>query len=147
MRSTILALLFSFTTMTAAQAESPTVDGAWVLSEKWRDFMGLALVIESNTFKYWFKSDVELSEEPIYPITGKVEYHGDTIRLVADKNEVLLYAKNWHLVVHKEEICLLGESHLQDYKSGKRFPVDRLLHKIDDFDEDKPVMNRKVKRE
>ena len=36
--------------------------------------MGIALVIKSNEFKYWFYSDVRGPREPKYPITGKVEF-------------------------------------------------------------------------
>jgi hypothetical protein len=147
MRSFILALSVLCASVIGARAEAPTLDGAWVLSEKWNGYMGIALVIKSNEFRYWFYSDVQLPKEPTYPITGKVELDGDTIRLLPSITDAHLYHTNWHLVVHKGEICLLAESHLRDYRSGKPFPDDRLLYKIDDFDEKKPVMNRRRKRE
>src|SRR5262245_53469412 len=37
--------------------DSAYFDGAWVLSDKWWGYMGIALVIKGNEFKYWFYSD------------------------------------------------------------------------------------------
>lgn len=147
MRTLILALSILYASAIGAQSQTPTLDGAWVLSEKWTGYMGIALVIKSNEFRYWFYSDVQLPKEPRYPIMGKVELDGDKIRLLPTVTDAHLYHTNWHFVVHKGEICLLAESHLRDYRSGKPFPDDRLLHKIDYFDDKKPVMNQRWKRE
>jgi hypothetical protein len=147
MRILLIALSILCAAATCVRAEPPTIDGAWVLSEKWTGYMGIALVIKENEFKYWFYSDFRSSTEPRYPITGKIESDGDSIRLVPSVRDAHLYDTAWHFVVHKGEISLLAESHFREYRSGKRFPDDRLLHRIDDFDEKKPVMNRRLKRE
>ena len=148
MRALFLTFSIFYASLVGTRSEIPTLDGAWVLSEKWTGFMGIALVIKSNEFRFWAYSDYQPEKQPRYPITGKVESDGDTIRLYqASADARYLYHTNWHLVVHKGEICLLAESHLQDYRSGKPFADDRLLYKVDDFDEKKPVMNRRRKRE
>lgn len=147
MRSLILALTIFLASSGPLRSEPPTLDGAWVLSEKWIGYMGVALVIKSNEFKYWFYSDVQSPKKPNYPMTGKIALDGDRIALLPNNADGHLYDTNWHLVVHKGEICLLAGIHLQEYKKGKPFPVDRLLHKTNGFDEKKPVMNRRWKRE
>lgn len=147
MRSIILTFLILLATIVGARSAPPTIDGAWVLSDKWTGFMGIALVIKSNEFKYWFYSDMKGPREPKYPITGKVEFDGDIIRLRPD-SDTHLYDTNWNLVVFKGEICLLASFHMRPpWRDDKKFPEDRLLHKLDDFDEKKPVMNRPRKRE
>ncbi len=146
MRSLILTLCILATTVVGARSAPATIDGAWVLSDKWTGFMGIALVFKSNEFRYWFYSDVRGPREPKYPITGKVEFDGDTIRL-RPSGDAHLYDTNWHLVVFQGEICLLADLHMRRYLDSQKLEDDRLLHKLDAFDEKKPVMNRPRKRE
>jgi hypothetical protein len=143
MHTFILTPLVFCASTIGARSNTPTIDGAWVLSEKWTGYMGIALVIKSNQFRYWFYSDAKDSKVSTYPITGKVEFDGDRIRLLPSATDARLYHTNWHFVVFKWDICLLAESHLKDYRNGKPFPENRLLYKIENFDEKKPVMNRK----
>lgn len=107
--------------------------------------MGIALVIDGDDFEYWFYSDVKSSDDPVYPIRGKVRYYGDYIRLLVD-DDTRLYSTKWRPVVHKGEICLLADEHLQKYQQTKKFPADRLLHKLADFDKQHPQMNRPMPR-
>ncbi len=147
MRSIILTFFILLATIAGARSAPLTIDGAWVLSDKWTGYMGIALVIKSNEFKYWFYSDVKGPSEPKYPITGKVEFDANTIRLRPD-GDARLYDTNWNVVVFKGEICLLASFHMSPpWRDEKKFPEDRLLHKLDAFDEKKPVMNRPRKRE
>lgn len=108
--------------------------------------MGIAVVINSNEFKYWFYSDCCGGEEVPYPIRGKVEFAADMIHL-RPNGDAHLYDTKWHLVVFQGEICLLADIHMQRYRDGHKLEDDRLLHKLDAFDEKKPVMNRPRKRE
>jgi len=147
MRTLFLTFSILCASVIGARSEAPKLDGAWVLSEEWAGSMGLALVVKSNEFRYWFYSDVIGPHEPAYPISGKVAFDGDLIRLLPSIANADLYAKNWHLVAYKGEICLLAESDLQGYKSGNPFPYSRLLFKIDNFDEKKPVLNKRRKRD
>src|SRR4030095_12469104 len=107
MHSIILIFFILLATIVGARSAPPTIDGAWVLSDKWTGFMGIALVIKSNEFKYWLYSDVSGQREPKYPITGKVEFDADIIRLRPGV-DAHLYDTNWHLFVFKGEICLLA---------------------------------------
>jgi hypothetical protein len=141
MRIFILTLVIFAATVFAVRPPPPTIDGAWVLSDKWTGYMGIALTIRSNEFKYWFYSDVKLPTEPEYPITGNVEFDADIIRL-RPEGDKRLYDTNWHLVVFEGEICLLAGRHMQRHREGQKFADDRLLHKLAEFDEEKPVMNR-----
>ena len=70
MRSFIPTLSIVAATILGARSAPSTIDGAWVLSDKWTGFMGIALVIKGNEFRYWFYSDVSVPREPKYPITG-----------------------------------------------------------------------------
>jgi hypothetical protein len=146
MRSLILTLVIFTAMALGARSAPPTLDGAWVLSDKWTGYMGIALVIKSNEFKYWFYSDFKGPKEPTYPITGKLEIDADTIRL-HPKGDAHLYDTSWHLVVFKGEICLLAERHMRSYRDGGKFADDRLLHKLDAFDEKNSIMNRPRKRD
>jgi hypothetical protein len=82
----------------ASTALAGEFDGAWVLSGQWTGYMGLALKIRGDHYKYWFSSDVapvaaELTDEnghilsshtekpPRYPLTGRVFIRGDTLEL------------------------------------------------------------------
>jgi hypothetical protein len=143
-----LFLTFCILTATTVEARSapPTINGAWVLSDKWTGYMGIALVIESDKFKYWFYSDVGGARAPKYPITGTIEFDGDIIRLRPD-SQANLYDTKWHMVVFQGEICLLADLHMTRYRANRRLEDDRLLHKLDDFDEKKPIMNRPRKRD
>lgn len=115
-------------------------DEAWVLSEAWTGFMGIAIVFKDNEFKYWFYSDVIGPNEPTYPLTGKVEREGDTIILIPD-SDADFYDTKWHVVDFQGEICLLADFHMQEYRESSKLPEDRLLHKLDSFDEKHPVKN------
>jgi hypothetical protein len=145
MRAFVLTLTMFLITALAGRPSPPTINGAWVLSEKWTGFMGVALVIQGNEFKYWFYSDVKIPNPPAYPITGKVEFDAGVVRL-HPHDDRRLYDTSWHLVVFQGEICLLADRHLQAYRAGEKFADDRLLHKIAEFDEKKPVMNRPLRR-
>jgi hypothetical protein len=123
------------------KTSAPTINGAWVLSEQWTGYMGIALVFKDDDFEYWFYSDVKGPDDPVYPIRGKVRYYGDYIRLLIEDDK-RLYSTKWRLVVHQGEICLLSDEHLQEYQRSKKFPSDRLLHKLADFDRENPQMNR-----
>jgi hypothetical protein len=146
MRTLILILFILATSIAGARSAPPTIDGAWVLSDKWTGFMGIALVIRSNEFRYWFYSDVPILPEPKYPVTGKVEFDGDVIRL-RPNGDAHLYDTNWHLFVFQGEICLLADLHMRRYRDTQKVEDDRLLHKLDAFDEKKPVMNRPRRRD
>eukprot|EP00456_Euglypha_rotunda_P036677 TRINITY_DN2816_c0_g2_i3.p2 TRINITY_DN2816_c0_g2~~TRINITY_DN2816_c0_g2_i3.p2 ORF type:complete len:147 (-),score=31.88 TRINITY_DN2816_c0_g2_i3:453-893(-) len=141
MRTLFLTVAILAVPYIEAHSAPPTINGAWVLSDKWTGFMGIALVIKDKEFQYWFYSDVRLPNEPKFPITGKVEYDGDIIRLRPD-GDARVYDKEWHMVVFQGEICLLGERHMATYRTSRKLPDDRLLHKLDEFDEKKPVMNQ-----
>jgi hypothetical protein len=146
MRTSFLTLFFLCVGVLAARSAPPMVDGAWVLSDKWRGYMGLALVINGDEFRYWFMSDFKSEDEPTYPITGKVEFVGGVIRLHSI-GDARLYDTDWHLVVLQGEICLLADTHMRAIRDGQRFPDDRLLHKVEHFDENSPTMNRPKNKE
>ncbi len=143
MKLIFVTLLLALCSVDSSRADQ--IDGAWVLSEKWTGYMGIALVIHGDQFKYWFYSDVRLSDEPHYPIEGKVLYQGDTLRLQPSQ-EAHLYDTEWHLVIWKGEICLLAEKHYKKFQEDKKLPDDRLLFKMQNFDEKNPTENRPGKR-
>ena len=131
--------------MPGSRAATPQIEGAWVLSDKWTGLMGVALVIKSNDFKYWFYSDVKGLGEPKYPITGNVEFNGDAIRLRSTQ-DARFYDSVWHVVSFKGEVCLLADKDMQTFRDTRKLPDDRLLYKLETFDEKKPVLNRPRKR-
>jgi hypothetical protein len=97
MRATLAIAAFFI----ASTAVASDFDGAWVLSGKWTGYMGLALKIRGDHYKYWFSSDVMpmestlevtmpdghverhtyTEERPKYPLTGHIVTRGDTIEL------------------------------------------------------------------
>ena len=80
MRALFLTFSIFYASLVGTRSEIPTLDGAWVLSEKWTGFMGIALVIKSNEFRFWAYSDYQPEKQPRYPIIGKVESDGDKPR-------------------------------------------------------------------
>ncbi len=123
------------------------LDGYWLLSGKWMGYMGIALKIEKDRFQYWFYSDAKLEHEPSYPISGQVEIKKNVIYLKSQQNEHL-YSETWHLVVYKNQICLLADRHYQEYINTDKLDDSRLLFKVsekDILDKKKPQMNAPVR--
>jgi len=139
-RSTLLALLLVLLSLTALGKTK--IDGAWVLSEKWEGYMGIALVIHDESFKYWFYSDVVVpGDETRYPIAGRVEEKDGEIRLKA-KADARLYDTMWRQVQWQGELCLLSQKDFESYVKSGVMPVSRLLYRVQKFDEAHPIMNR-----
>jgi hypothetical protein len=124
----------------SAASDAPSLDGAWALSEKWTGYMGIALVIKGDTFKYWFYSDAKTGNEPKYPITGKAEIKKGVIHLTPTDPKLRLYSSAWQSVVYKGQTCLIAESDLKKFR--EKHEDDRLLYKLDAFDEAAPQCNR-----
>jgi hypothetical protein len=121
------------------------LDGYWLLSGKWMGYMGIALKIDQNRFEYWFYSDFKSGDEPTYPISGEVEVQKDAIHL---KGQGHLYSDTWRLIVYKNQICLLADSHYQDYLKTDKLDDSRLLLKVserDILDKKRPQMNAPIR--
>ena len=109
--------------------------------------MGVALKIEKNRFNYWFYSDVKSAHEPTYPLSGEVEIKKNTVHLKRRGPEHL-YSEKWHLVIYKNQICLLADSHYQDYMKTEKLDDSRLLYKVredDILNKKKPQMNAPIR--
>ena len=133
MRAT-LAIAAVLIASTAAASE---FDGAWVLSGKWTGYMGVALKIRADRYKYWFYSDA--GDDSIrYPLAGRLKVHGDVIELLGAGR---YYDRKWHRIIYRGVPCLLPEQHYREWKSGKGFAADRLLFQLPSFDEKHPQMN------
>jgi len=133
-----LALFLSCTKLLSA-----TLDGAWVLSEKWEGFMGLALVVDGERYTYWFSSDVSSGKEQRYPLSGRVVTASGNVHLIPDSSSTgHLYDTTFHPVVYRGEICLLAASHYARMLETGEIPSDRLLHQLSDFDVNHPPLNR-----
>jgi hypothetical protein len=151
MRSTFaIAALFIATTGAASE-----FDGAWVLSGKWTGYMGLALKIRGDRYKYWFSSDVapvtaqvidekghvlssHTEKPPRYPLTGRAAIRGDVVEL---RGEGDYYDRKWHRIVYRGIPCLLADEHYREWQHDGRLPDDRLLFRIPRFDEKHPQLN------
>jgi hypothetical protein len=131
------------------------LDGAWVLSGKWTGYMGLALKIRGDHYKYWFSSDVvterprfknertgkitTYTEPPLtYPMTGRLVVTGDLIQLRGPGD---YYDRKWRRITYRGITCLLAEQHYQEWKKTGQLADDRLLFKLTNFNEKKPVLN------
>ena len=147
-----IAIIASFVASNGIASE---FDGTWVLSGKWTGYMGLALKIRGDHYKYWFSSDVgpvtsdavdekghvlsSYTEKlPQYPLAGRAVIHGDTleIRGVGD-----YYDRKWRHIVYRGIPCLLAEMHYREWQQSGRLPEDRLLFRVSDFDEKHPFLN------
>jgi len=139
----------------ASTALAGEFDGAWVLSGQWTGYMGLALKIRGDHYKYWFSSDVapvaaELTDEngrilsshtekpPRYPLTGRVLIRGDTLELRGPGN---YYDRKWRLLTYRGVPCLLAEQHYRDWKKTGKLADDRLLFRAATLDEKRPQLN------
>ena len=142
------AALFVASSVTAGE-----FDGAWVLSGQWTGYMGLALKIHGDHYKYWFSSDRaptifestidghttrSIEEMPRYPLTGRVIIRGDTIKLRGAGD---YYDRQWRRIVYRGVPCLLAEQHYREWKKSGRLADDRLLFRAPRFDEKHPRLN------
>jgi hypothetical protein len=110
-----------------------SLDGAWVLSGKWTGYMGLALKIRGNRYKYWFSSDAggpttmtttiyghtytDTEERPKYPLRGSLAVHGDVIELRGSGD---YYDRKWHRITYRGVPCLLADIHYREWKHSGR---------------------------
>lgn len=118
-------------------------EGAWVLSEQWAGFMGAALKFNRDgTFKYWFYSDVKLPDEPKWPIVGSWAWNGPVLELKVQHH---LFDARWYAYRHKNELTLLPE-HARRWQLDKgEANDDRLLFRVNEFDEDEPFASQWAK--
>ncbi|HZR04537.1 MAG TPA: hypothetical protein VFA61_01760 [Candidatus Udaeobacter sp.] len=139
----------------ASTAVASEFDGAWVLSGQWTGYMGLALKIRGDHYKYWFSSDVgpttiEITDEkgrvlsshtekpPRYPLTGRAGIRGDTLEL---RGPGEYYDRKWRLLTYRGVPCLLAEQHYREWKKTGKLADDRLLFRAQAFDEKHPRLN------
>jgi hypothetical protein len=147
------ALLATAALFVASSVTAGEFDGAWLLSGRWTGYMGLALKIHGDHYKYWFSSDVGpttftstinghtttyTEKPPQYPFTGRVIVRGDTIELRGAGD---YYDRKWRRIVHRGVPCLLAEQHYREWKKTARLADDRLLFRAPRFDEKHPKLN------
>jgi len=149
----VIAALFIASAVAASD-----FDGAWVLSGQWTGYMGLALKIRGDHYKYWTYSDVVPVEStleitmpdghverhtykekrPKYPLTGRVAIRGDMIEL---RGPGEYYDRKWRRIIVRSVPCLLAEQHYIEWKKTGELPEDRLLFRPPTFDEKHPQLN------
>jgi hypothetical protein len=150
-----LAITALFVASTAVSSE---FDGSWVLSGQWTGYMGLALKIRGDHYKYWFSSDVMPMEStlevtmpdghverrtykeklPRYPLRGNVVIRGDTLEL---RGPGEYYDRKWRFLTYRGVPCLLAEQHYREWKKTGKLADDRLLFRAPAFDEKHPQLN------
>jgi hypothetical protein len=154
MKALALSMLVGFVACSSTVAAEPSrddvfctgeyrLDGYWLLSGKWMGTMGVALKIDGNRFQYWFYSDEHFPDDPKYPLSGKVEVKKNVVHLKV-RQPLHVYSDKWHLVIYKNQICLLADAHYQDYLKTDKLDDSRLLYKVKDediLDKTKPQMN------
>jgi hypothetical protein len=155
MRFLIAFCLFAFRSedVLADSRTDRSLDGAWALSGKWTGYMGLALKIRGNRYKYWFSSDVgpavfettingrterRTEKLPKYPLKGRFVLRGDVIELLGSGD---YYDRKWHRIKYRNIPCLLADEHYREWKKSGRLADDRLLFKLPNFNETKPQLN------
>jgi hypothetical protein len=135
-----LVIAALFVTGVAAASE---FDGAWVLSGKWTGYMGLALKIRGDRYKYWFASDVapvtaQITDEkgrvlsshtdkpPRYPLAGRAVIRGDTLEFRGSGD---YYDRKWRRLIYRGVPCLLAGQHYVEWKKtgklGRQVTVPR----------------------
>jgi hypothetical protein len=113
------------------------VRGYWALTDEWSGFMGLALEINDDRYRYWFYSDVRLEDEPEYPIEGRFSIdHGI---LVLDSNH-RLYDTEWLLVTHEGQKGLFPNSAFKTITMRRESPRTRMLFPVGS-DVEWPIFN------
>ncbi|MEY2507708.1 MAG: hypothetical protein QOH01_2037 [Verrucomicrobiota bacterium] len=147
------AVLCTIAFFVASAASGGEFDGAWALSGKWTGYMGLALRISGDRYKYWFSSDVGpttfettingkttryTEKPPRYPLTGRIIIRGDVLEL---RGAGEYYDRKWHRIVYRGVPCLLADEHYREWRRTGRLPDDRLLFRIPQFDERHPQLN------
>jgi hypothetical protein len=131
-----IAFILLVASATSATARSH-FDGAWVLSGQWTGYMGIALKIDGERYKYWFYSDAA-DDSSKYPLAGHLRVSGDVIELLGRGS---YYDRKWHRILYRGVPCLLADLHYRECKHGKGLADDRLLFAFPGFDEKHPRLN------
>ena len=139
----------------ASFAAASSFDGAWVLSGKWTGYMGLALKIDGDRYKYWFFTDVSgaptieiiepdgrvethTTKPPKYPLRGRVRVREGVLELLGPGD---YYDRKWHRITYRGVPCLIAGKHYREWKRTGSLAEDRLLFRLPAFDEKRPTLN------
>jgi hypothetical protein len=73
-RLSLIVIIAAIAAMSGSAGAETRLDGAWALSGKWENIMGLVLKIEGSRYKYWFSGDTFVAGVP----TAEISIYGQT---------------------------------------------------------------------
>lgn len=103
--------------------------GKWSFSGAWMGCMGMAIEFKEKEFRYWFRSDVKLPNEPKYPITGTWELVKGVVVLKAPDG-VHLYSDEWVMTKFGKSVGLTAPSNTKVLIWQQSTPETRMLTKV-----------------
>jgi hypothetical protein len=109
------------------------VEGYWALNDEWTGFMGLALELKENRFRYWFYSDVRSDDQPKYPIEGKFSIEHGILVLGSDATrdpKQHVYDTKWLLITHDGQDGLFPYSAFETIAMRRESPRTRMLFPV-----------------
>lgn len=101
--------------------------GKWSFRQS--PFMGVAIQFDRGTYKYWFRSDVGLPDEPEYPLVGTWDLKNGVVTLKAQSRDPL-YAEHWVMIRYRGEVGLFSPRDLRVIMWQETTPMDRLLQRL-----------------
>ena len=103
--------------------------GKWSFSGAWMGCMGMAIEFKEKEFRYWFRSDVKLPNEPKYPIIGTWEVVKGVV-VLKPPDGVHLYSKEWVMTKFGESVGLTDPGNTNVLICQKSTPETRMLTKV-----------------
>ncbi len=103
--------------------------------------MGMAIEFKEHEFRYWFYSDVKLSDESKYPIIGTWEVVKGVVVLKAPEG-VRLYSDEWVMTKAGDSVGLTNPGDVKVLIWQKASPASRMLTKWQGEPPKWPMLNR-----
>lgn len=105
----------------------PGLEGVYCTPEEISGFSGTVVEFKGNSFRYWFYTDVEGSDEPRFPITGEYILQDGKVIL----NDERISQQEWNPLVLNGIPVLLRSDAMRYWREQKKIYDYGVLIKVD----------------
>ena len=130
---------FAFSITFREIQQKSDVIGRWAFASEWDGYMGMALELNENGFRYWFMSDVGQRSRG-YPVEGTWEIDKGRITLIHESDEHI-YSEVWMLAESNGRIGLINPDDMKTLMMQHRQPTTRMMFMMPDSFKHWPVHN------
>jgi len=115
----VIHVLMSLGVFLVCQEDLKLQEGVYVLCDEVFGYASATLELKEGRFRYWFRSDVVLDDEPKYPLTGTYHVNFRTLTFDSDKIQERTIAKiNGIDVLWKKDSLSLWEKEKRIHPYG-----------------------------